>query len=54
MSDQKQEPEGIREKIKRAIWMYNRLIEDYPELYRFLKEGYENRRQNRGRNNERK
>ena len=29
------------EKIRRAIWMYNKLIDNYPEIYKYLKEEYE-------------
>jgi hypothetical protein len=30
-----------KEKILRAIWMYNKLIEWYPSIYRYLKKQYE-------------
>ena len=30
-----------KEKIKRAIWMYNTLISVYPTMYSFLKQRYE-------------
>ena len=31
------------EKILMAIWMYNKLIEKYPSIYRYLKKQYEER-----------
>ena len=33
--------ESRKEKIKRAIWIYNRLIDRHREMYLALKEQYE-------------
>jgi hypothetical protein len=33
-----------KEKILRAIWIHNKLIDDYPEIYKYLKEIYEEAR----------
>jgi len=31
---------NYKEKVKMAIWMYNKLIERYPNIYTALKEQY--------------
>lgn len=31
---------GQKEKVKMAIWMFNRLIDTYPEIYKEWKELY--------------
>ena len=36
-----EEKNVLTEKIKRAIWIHDRLIDKNPELYRNLKETYE-------------
>jgi len=35
------EKEKEKEKIIRAIWMHNKLIDVYPEIYKYLKAAYE-------------
>lgn len=46
MSDS-QEKEEEKEKIKRAIWINNKLIDVYPEIYKAMKEEYKNERERR-------
>lgn len=38
--DQEEEKAQEIEKMKRAVWIYNTLIDRYPTLYRNLKEEY--------------
>lgn len=44
MSDYKEriirEEKERREKVKRAIWINNKLIDTYPEIYKAMKEEY--------------
>jgi hypothetical protein len=44
-SNRKEKDQGEERvrKIKRAIWIINKLIDRYPEIYKQLKEEYERR-----------
>lgn len=49
MSDlqEEKEKERRREQLKRAIWINNKLIDTYPEIYKAMKEEYRRERERR-------